>query len=134
MSSLVLGVGGRADSPQRALLALVDSVLAGVGEGPERVGVVATVDRRADDPAVRALAARLGARLAAFPSETLAAQQVPHPSVSVARHTGTPSVAEAAVLAAGADLTVPRTTDGRWTVALGHLTRPTTTDDQESPA
>ena len=54
-----------------------------------------------------------------FPSRLLAAQDAPHPSAVVRSAVGTASVAEAAVLAAGATLVVPKTVLGRCTVAVG---------------
>ncbi|HEY4378160.1 MAG TPA: precorrin-6y C5,15-methyltransferase (decarboxylating) subunit CbiE, partial [Acidimicrobiales bacterium] len=59
---------------------------------------VATIDRRADHPAVIALAGDRPLHL--LPSELLALVDVPHPSATVEGAVGTPSVAEAAALLA----------------------------------
>ena len=117
--SLVLGVGGRPAAPAAELRDLVERVLAASGLRPGDISLVATLDRRAGEPAVRSLAAELGAELAAYSSKELAAQRVPHPSEVVRRHTGLAGVAEAAVLASRAELLVPRHSAGAWTVALG---------------
>jgi len=58
---------------------------------------VATIDVRADHPAVRA-AVPAGGRVLSFPSSLLGIVDVPHPSDVVAEAVGTPSVAEAAAL------------------------------------
>jgi cobalamin biosynthesis protein CbiG len=79
------------------LRALVDAALAAIRGS---VVGVATVDRRAHEPCVIALAAQLGVPLDTFPAAALAEIEVPTPSHTVARHVGTPSVAEAAALLA----------------------------------
>ena len=71
--------------------------------------VVATIDRRADHPAVQAVAGPVP--LVAFPSLLLGAVDVPSPSEAVAAAVDTPSVAEAAALIAagpGATLAVTK--------------------------
>jgi precorrin-3B C17-methyltransferase/precorrin-6Y C5,15-methyltransferase (decarboxylating) CbiT subunit len=95
------------------------------GRAPDRV--VATIDARADHPAIVAAA---GSRpLLAFPPLLLAAVEVPHPSAAVAAAVGTPSVAEAAALLAagpGARLLVGKRTSAGATgaVAVGPGRRP----------
>ena len=74
-----------------------------------RPAVVATIDRRADHPAVTAAAG--GLPVVAFPASLLAAVDVPNPSATVDEAVGTPSVAEAAALLAagpGARLVVEK--------------------------
>jgi cobalamin biosynthesis protein CbiG len=61
----------------------------------------------------------VGAEVKGYPASTLSAREVPHPSRRVGAAVGTPSVAEAAVLATGARLVVPKTARGRCTVAIG---------------
>jgi cobalt-precorrin 5A hydrolase len=84
---LILGVGARRGAGAADLRAA-------------DIAVLATVDRRAGEPAVRDLAAGRGWRLVALPAAELAGQPVPHPSPAVAAAVGTPSVAEAAALRA----------------------------------
>jgi len=93
---------------------------------------VATVDRKAGEPAIVELAAALGVGLRLLPAEVLAAQPVPNPSPVVEAAVGTPSVAEAAALAGagpGAALVVEKHRSADATVAVarragpeGHLT------------
>jgi len=121
---MIVGVGGRAQAPADALTALVAKALADVGRTLTDVRTVSTLDRKADHEGVRRLLGATGADLAAWPADRLAAQPVQHPSARVARHVGTPSVAEAAVLAAGGDtLGDPVAADG-WVVVLGTPSEP----------
>ncbi len=100
--SVVLGVGGRESADPEALLALAVRALTDHGAVLSDVDTVATIDRRAAHPGLGLLAISTDAGIRAFTAEELAAQPVAHPSATVAAHSGTPSVAEAAVLAAGA--------------------------------
>jgi cobalt-precorrin 5A hydrolase/precorrin-3B C17-methyltransferase len=90
---------------------LVGTALAGAGVAAAAVGEVATLDRKADEPAITALAARLGVAIRTFGAAALAgvvaAGRVPNPSPAVAAAVGTASVAEAAaLLAAGQGATL----------------------------
>ncbi len=68
------------------------------------MGEVATIDRKATEPAITALAARLGVPVRSFDAAALrgvvALGRVPNPSQVVEAAVGTPSVAEAAALLA----------------------------------
>lgn len=102
---LALGVGcERGTSPDR-LLALVRSVLARNGLPPERIGCVASIDTRRDEPAVRAVADMLNAESRFYPAPALEAltPRLAFPSDRVFRHVGCHGVAEAAALAAAGD-------------------------------
>lgn len=111
----VLGVGIEPGTPLAHLQDAVDAL------DLDGFAVVATIDTRAAEPAVVALAA--GRTLRTYPARELDAVDVPHPSPVVRRLTGTGSVAEAAaVLAArevGAGLLVVEKHRGRGvTVAV----------------
>jgi cobalamin biosynthesis protein CbiG len=84
------------------------------------VVAVATVDRRANEPCVVALAGTLGVPLHTFPARRLATVTVPTPSAVVATHVGTPSVAEAAAVlaASGGVLVVPKIRSPHATCAI----------------
>lgn len=100
--SLVVGAGASTGAHPGRLRDLAAGVLAGAGLDAGAVATVATLDRKAGEAAVSALAEALGAGLRAFPAERLAGVPIPNPSPPVAAAVGTPSVAEAAaVLAAG---------------------------------
>jgi cobalamin biosynthesis protein CbiG len=111
---VVVGVGARPGVTADLVLAAVDAVL----PAGARVRALATVDRRAAEPGVRDAAAARGWPLVAFPVEALAAVAVPSVSARVAAALGTPSVAEAAALADGGRLVVPKTVRGPVTVAV----------------
>ena len=88
---------------------------------PQRPGarLVATIDRRADHPAV--LAAAGSAPLVTFPALLLGSVDVPSPSDAVAAAVDTPSVAEAAALLGagpGATLAVTKTKGPTATAAI----------------
>ncbi|GAA4971581.1 cobalamin biosynthesis protein [Actinoplanes utahensis] len=121
MTDLVLGLGARSGVPAGELAGAIRAVLAAAGVPPARVGTVATLDRRAAEPGVRAFARAAGWRLTGFAAAALAGQPVFRPSGRVAAAVGTPGVAEAAALLAagpGAVLVLPKQVYGRVTVAL----------------
>lgn len=93
---LVLGVGVEPGTPPEHLQDAVD------GLGLDGFDVVATIDRRATEPAVLALAA--GRTLRTYPAALLDTVDVPHPSPVVRRLIGTGSVAEAAAVLAAREV------------------------------
>ncbi|HEY6890559.1 MAG TPA: cobalamin biosynthesis protein [Solirubrobacter sp.] len=116
MSRLVVGVGCSLGCATQELRALVDQALATT---PGTVVGVATVDRRAHEPCVLALATDLGVPLETFEPAALAAIDVPTPSHVVAHHVGTPSVAEAAaLLATRGELVVTKQRSAHATCAI----------------
>lgn len=112
---VILGVGLEAGTP----VSHVHDLLARVGVDLTTATVVATVDTRAAEPALLALAD--GRALRTFPAADLDLVAVPHPSPVVRRLTGTGSVAEAAALLAagpGGVLVVEKAIGVGVTVAL----------------
>jgi cobalt-precorrin 5A hydrolase len=104
---LVVGLGARPGRTVDELTGAIEAALAEAGTTVADVRVLATLDRRAAEDGVRAVAAAYGWELAAFPAAVLAAQDVPRKSARTAAAVGTPSVAEAAALAAaGPDATL----------------------------
>jgi cobalt-precorrin 5A hydrolase/precorrin-3B C17-methyltransferase len=95
---LWLGLGCERDTDRSVLERLVDTTLARAGLAAEAVAGLASVTRKADEPALLALATGRGWPLRLHTPEALAAVAVPTPSALVAREMGTPSVAEAAAL------------------------------------
>ncbi len=100
---LVVGVGCSSSATAGEVAGVVDDALAQapaeVRRGQGASIRVATVDRRADHPAVTAVTAgATGGDLLTFPASLLAAVDVPNPSPAVDDAIGTPSVAEAAAL------------------------------------
>jgi cobalt-precorrin 5A hydrolase/cobalt-precorrin 5A hydrolase/precorrin-3B C17-methyltransferase len=122
VTALVVGAGCSRGCPPEELAALVEAALAGVRG---RVVAVATIDRRAQEPCVLALAGERGVPVRAHPAAALAAVPVPTPSPVVARHVGTASVAEAAALLAagpGARIAVAKRRSAHATCAVAEVT------------
>jgi cobalt-precorrin 5A hydrolase/precorrin-3B C17-methyltransferase len=128
-STTVVGVGASTGADPDGLRQLVDYGLAGAGVSVAAVGAIATIDRKRAEPALVALASGLGVDCLSFTAARLAAMQVPNPSDVVLRTVGTPSVAEAAALAAagpGAVLLLTKTVSatGDSTVAVARRAQP----------
>ena len=105
-ASLVVGVGSSTGADPDQLWSLAVETLAGAGVSLAAIGEIATLDRKAAEPAIVALAARLGVTVRTFDAAALAGVvargAVPNPSDVVEAAVGTASVAEAAaILAAG---------------------------------
>ncbi|WP_374199204.1 Rv2231c family pyridoxal phosphate-dependent protein CobC [Streptomyces sp. ISL-44] len=108
VTQLVVGVGGRAGVSVAEVCALVEETLRGAGLAPGAVTALATVDSKAAEAGLAGAAKRFGVPLIGYPAEQLAAITVPHPSEAARTAAGTPSVAEAAALAGGGELLVPK--------------------------
>ncbi|MYW66590.1 cobyrinic acid a,c-diamide synthase [Streptomyces sp. SID8379] len=105
---VVAGVGARAGVTAGEVLELVRDVLAEAGARPRELAALATVEAKGREPGIVRAAEALGVPLVTYPAARLAAVPVPHPSDEVRGVAGTPSVAEAAALAAGGELLVPK--------------------------
>ena len=99
---LALGIGCARNCDPEEVVVLAMETLAAHGLATEAVALVASIDRRMDEPAVAALADRLGAPARFFPVEALLAEtdRLANPSETVFRAVGCYGVAEAAALAA----------------------------------
>lgn len=101
---IALGLGCDRGTPVQTLASAVAQALARVGAGPADVAAMASITLKADEPGLLALAAQHGWTPIFYPPTQLATVTVPNPSEAVRRHTGTPSVGEAAaLLVAGAE-------------------------------
>jgi cobalamin biosynthesis protein CbiG len=122
-AGLIVGAGCSLGCPAAELLALIDATLAEAGASARDVRALATVDRRAQEPAMVQAAAHHGWPLRTLPADVLAGVDVPTPSAVVASHVGTPSVAEAAavVTAGAAHLVVPKRRSAHATCAIAAL-------------
>lgn len=110
--SLVLGLGCDRGSPAALVARGVEGLLARHGLALGAVRALATVDLKADEPALVALASSLGVPLRTFAAAALdAVPGTVNPSARVLRLVGTRGVCEpAALLASGAPrLLVPKT-------------------------
>ncbi|MFE3116940.1 precorrin-3B C(17)-methyltransferase [Streptomyces niveus] len=109
--SLVVGVGASRGAGVDEVYGLVVDVLRDAGLSALSVGELATVDAKADEPGIVGAAAELGVPVRTYPAGVLASVDVPNPSDAPLAAVGTPSVAEAAALAAagrGGELLVPK--------------------------
>ncbi|MEV6553490.1 precorrin-3B C(17)-methyltransferase [Streptomyces sp. NPDC051597] len=106
--SLVVGVGASKGAPVEEVLGLIEDTLAGAGLSALSVAALATVDAKSGEPGIVEAASRLGVPLTAYSAEELAGITVPNPSDAPLEAVGTPSVAEAAALAGGGELLVPK--------------------------
>jgi cobalt-precorrin 5A hydrolase len=111
--SLVVGVGCDRGTPAELVARGVDVLLAKHGLSAKSVRAIATIDKKADEPALRALCEARRWPLRTYTAEELDAQPgIENPSETVKRHVGARGVAEPAALrAAGAEkLVVPKQT------------------------
>lgn len=100
---VALGLGCDRGTPLDTLQQALAEALALAGATAGDVTAAASIALKRDEPGILALAEIHGWRITFYPAAELAVVAVPHPSETVRRHTGTPSVSEAAaLLAAGA--------------------------------
>ncbi|MET7743877.1 precorrin-3B C(17)-methyltransferase [Streptomyces sp. NPDC005385] len=125
--SLVVGVGASRGAPVDEVLGLVEQALADAGLCVRSVAELATVDAKSQEPGILGAAARLGVPVVTRTAGELAAVTVPNPSDAPLAAVGTPSVAEAAALAGGGELLVPKRksvrADGRPAMATVAVVR-----------
>jgi cobalt-precorrin 5A hydrolase len=102
--TVALGLGCDRGTPAATIAQAIAEALAAAGLRPEQVRAAASIDLKADEAGLLAVAAAAGWPLSFYPAVALAAVAVPNPSETVRQYTGTPSVSEAAaLLAAKAD-------------------------------
>ncbi|OCJ04396.1 precorrin methylase [Rhizobium sp. AC44/96] len=105
---------------------LVMAALAVVGVGAEELAVVASIDTRAEEPAILAVAERFSVPVLFFQAEALEAEtpRIKNPSDIVFARVGCHGVAESAALAAIGplgELLLPKTKSRRATVAIAQM-------------
>lgn len=120
---LAVGVGCERDTDAQEVVDLARRTLSRHELAPPAVACVASLDIKAGEPAVEALAAHLGAPVRFFDAEALEAEtpRLAHPSAEVFRATGCHGVAEGAALAAAgpeSELIVPKVKSRRATLAV----------------
>ena len=98
LATLTLGLGCDRGTSIETLTLAVAQALALANANLADVAAVASITLKADEAGLLALAARHGWPLTFYRPDELAAVTVPNPSETVRRHTGTPSVSEAAAL------------------------------------
>lgn len=123
---LSVGVGCDRNTPVETLQRALNEALLQAQADIADIAEVASIDIKADEPGLHALAQRQGWNLSFYSAEQLAKIPVPNPSETVRCHTGTPSVSEAAALMNGGTLIVEkhkvRGDDGRCaTVSIARM-------------
>jgi len=123
--TVVLGVGCESGVSRAEVSAAIDAALRDAGLSSLSVGVVATLDRKTEEPALRELCAQRGWALRGHAPDELRIIDVPTPSSVVDQAVGTPSVSEASALREagdGAELLLRKQVQGRVTVAVARRT------------
>ena len=101
---IALGLGCDRDTPAATIALCISEALAACGRTINDVWAVASIDLKADEAGLLQVIEQHGWPCLFYPAAALAAVDVPNPSETVRKHTGTPSVSEAAaLLAANAD-------------------------------
>ena len=97
---IAVGLGCDRGTSLATLQQALGEALALAGACVGDVAAAASIDLKADEPGLLALAALHGWPMTFYTPAQLASVPVPNPSETVRRHTGTPSVSEAAALRA----------------------------------
>lgn len=123
--TLVAGVGCERGTEAREIIDLVNRVLALSNLSPSSLAAIGTVDLKADERCLHESAAHFGVPLRLFTVAELNAERdrLPNPSAVVDAEIGTPGVAEAVALKAGA-LIVAKQKSKRATCAIGRAPTP----------
>ena len=119
--SLVAGVGCSRGAGCGEILALIRASLDDAGLSEKSVAALTSVDAKADETGLLEAARVLGLPVRFHTAAVLAQTEVPNPSKVVEQAVGTPSVAEAAVIAEGAELVVEKRKSAMATAAIGRL-------------
>jgi cobalt-precorrin 5A hydrolase / precorrin-3B C17-methyltransferase len=119
--SLVAGVGCSRGACAAEILDLLGFALHEAGLSQKSVAVLASIDVKSEEAGLLEAADALDVPLHFHSAEELAAVDTPNPSSVVAGAVGTPSVAEASVLASGAELLLEKRKSANATVAIGRL-------------
>ncbi len=127
--TLAVGVGCERNAAPEELIALVRSTLVEAGLAPGAVAGVFSLDLKADEAAMHAVAAALDVPARFFPADRLEAEtpRLANPSDIVFREVGCHGVAEGAALAAAgpdADLVVPKRKGTGVTCAIARAPEP----------
>ncbi len=119
---VVIGVGSDRGCPPQELIELVDAALSQARLARQAIACVVSIDRKADEAAVHALAEHLDvpARFLTADAINKVADRIPNPSDIVLREVGVPGVAEGAALAASSapGLAVEKQKTARATCAI----------------
>lgn len=113
-----LGIGlAREAGPTRNVQKAIFEDLQSIGILPPAIASISTIDAKSGEPVVKALKKKYPVHF--YTAEQLAKIEVPHPSKTVMKHMGTPSVSEAAALlsSGNGELLMPKKKGENYTVA-----------------
>ena len=100
---LTLGLGCDRGTPMATIVQAIEEALAACSKSRMDIGSAASIDLKANEDGLLQAMHYFGWTIHFYDAAELAVVPVPNPSETVRRHTGTPSVSEAAaLLAAGA--------------------------------
>jgi cobalt-precorrin 5A hydrolase/precorrin-3B C17-methyltransferase len=118
--NLIVGIGCERHCPAEHVIALVEKTLAENNISPLAIAAIASIDLKSDEAALNAAASHFNVPLRTFTADQLKqeAARVPNPSTVVLSEVGTPSVAEASAIKAGA-LLVEKQMTNKATCAIG---------------
>jgi cobalt-precorrin 5A hydrolase / cobalt-factor III methyltransferase / precorrin-3B C17-methyltransferase len=119
--SLVVGVGCSRGAGAVEILSLLDSALHEAGLSRKSIATLCSIEVKSDEGGLLEAANALSVPLRFHTAAELEVIEVPNPSPVVAGAVGTPSVAEAAVLASGAELLLEKRKSRNATVSIGRL-------------
>ena len=103
--NIALGLGCDHGTPASTIAQCIAEALTQAKASLADVKAVASIDLKADEVGLAEVAEAHGWTIRFYPAAELATVDVPNPSETVRKYTGTPSVSEAAArLVAGADL------------------------------
>jgi cobalt-precorrin 5A hydrolase len=125
--SLFVGVGCNRNTPMEEIQDLLDRVLGDHHLAAASIAGLASIDLKADEEGVLALAKDLSRPLVFFSRDQLAAvREIPSPSKVVQKHVGVESVCEAAALLASGNgtLIVPKRVSPNATIAIARKSFP----------
>jgi len=104
--AIAFGLGCDRGTPASTIAQCIAEALEQANATLADVQAVASIDLKADEIGLAELAHNNGWTIRFYPAAELAKVEVPNPSETVRKYTGTPSVSEAAaILVAGADQT-----------------------------
>lgn len=113
-----LGIGlAHQAGPTRKVQEAIYDILKEKGIMPPAIASISTIDAKHDEPVVKSFKKHYSMQF--YTAEELAQVEVPHPSKTVMKHMGTPSVSEAAaILSSGnTELLIPKKKGENYTIA-----------------
>jgi cobalt-precorrin 5A hydrolase/precorrin-3B C17-methyltransferase len=127
--TLVMGLGCERHAEASELIELAERVLSEHGLSPASLAAVTSIDLKADETAIHAVARHFEVAARFFTADELAREtpRLKNPSDIVAKEVGVPGVAEAAALAGAggeAELLVEKTRSARGTCAIAQAPHP----------